>query len=110
MKLNNKIMIAFDIAFICMVLLQFVIITLVSSIRNETENEIRYEIVERFGDIDTDGTLFIAADGNMYAVDAQYPTIKGNRFLLRLDGKGTESKTDDEILEVWAAPEGQTRN
>lgn len=68
---------------------------------NETENEIRYEIVERFGNIDTDGTLFIAEDGNLYAVDAQYPTTQGNLFLIKLNGKGTETKTDDEILEVW---------
>lgn len=69
----------------------------------QTETAVRFETVERIGNIDTDGTLFIAPDGNLYAVDAQYPET-GNEFLLKFDTKGTAAKTDDAILEVWAAP------
>lgn len=91
---------------IILILQMITVIAVIVPRKSATENsgDIRYEAVERFGNIDTDGTLFIAADGNMYAVDAQYPEETGNQFLLRLNEKNTETKADDEVLEVWAAP------
>lgn len=65
---------------------------------------IRYESVALFGTLDPDGTLFLADDGALYAVDAQYDKEIGDRFLLKFDTHSTETKTDDEILEVWTVP------
>lgn len=67
------------------------------------ETGIYFTPAERYGNLDDLGTLFVTPDGNLFAVDVQYAG-NAEEFLLKMDGKGTAEKTDDEILAVWQAP------
>lgn len=70
----------------------------------EITSDIRYENVTKFGDIDDTGTLFVDSTGNLFAIDARFAKESGSEFVLKMDGRGTETPTDDIILDVFLRP------
>lgn len=70
----------------------------------EIASDIRYETMTKFGDIDDTGTLFVDDAGNLFALDARFAEESGSEFVLKMDGRGTETPTDDVILDVFLRP------
>lgn len=70
----------------------------------EIASDIRYETMTKFGDIDDTGTLFVDDTGNLFALDARFAEESGSEFVLKMDGRGTETLTDDVILDVFLRP------
>lgn len=104
MNIRNKLTAA--VLALC-VALQIATLICVAKAPAATENnhEIRYETMTKFGDIDENGTLFVDSEGNLFALDAVFAEETGTEFVLKMDGHGTETPTDDEILDVMIRPQ-----
>lgn len=95
-------------AAVLILILLMQIITLICTVTapsaEEITSDIRYETMTKFGDIDENGTLFVDDAGNLFALDARFAEESGSEFVLKMDGRGTETPTDDVILDVLPRP------
>lgn len=69
-----------------------------------SDNDIRYESMVKFGDIDENATLFMDNDGDLFVYDARFVEESGSEFILVMNGHNTKTKSDDTIEDIMVHP------
>ena len=98
--------VALKVIFIMLVTLWVVLIVCgFADVKTKNESEIEFVEAVKYGELDTGDTLFMLEDGNLFAFRAHFREKNGHRFLVKINTNGTEDRTDDELIELWANPQ-----